>query len=204
VLGRIALIEDAAPHLTTLSDLQTFIHDVPIREIIFCQGKLSFAEIINLVTKMEFDVRMRIHANCSASIVGYDSSKSAGTTVSIERYATDKPTARRYKRLLDFGVSCLLLLGFPIHMFYISNPAKLFRNIWLVIAGKKSWIGYSSYYHKGLPTIREGIIGTNALPVQKQTHLEEGLLMLDQLYAREYSTNRDLSVISKGYKWLGT
>jgi hypothetical protein len=34
--------------------------------------------------------------------------------------------------------------------------------------------------------------------------MEEGLVMLDQLYAREYSLNRDLSLITKGYKWLGT
>ena len=72
------------------------------------------------------------------------------------------------------------------------------------MAGKKSWVGYSSHQQKGLPPIRAGVIGTNGMPVQHQTQMEEGLVMLDQLYAREYSLNRDFSLIKKGFKWLGT
>jgi GT2 family glycosyltransferase len=205
VLGRISPVEDSDPHLTTLSNLNGFLHDVPIREIIFCQGQLSFGEIIRHSALTGKEIRMRIHACGSASIVGSDSSRSAGTTLSAElAYAIDRPSARRYKRLMDIGVAYILFMGFPIHLFYLKKPAKLYRNIMLVWSGKKSWVGYSSHQQKGLPTIRKGVIGTNGLPVQHQNQMEEGLLMLDQLYAREYNLNRDLSLITKGYKWLGT
>jgi GT2 family glycosyltransferase len=205
VLGRISIHEDSDPHLATLANLNQFVHDVPVREIIFCQGELSFGEIISHSALTGNDIRMRIHACGSASIVGSDSSRSAGTTLSAELlYAIDGPSSRRFKRLLDIGVASILFMGLPIHLFYIRNPAKLYRNIFLVWAGKRSWVGYSSHQQKGLPSIRAGVIGTNGLPVQPQTQMEEGLVMLDQLYAREYSLNRDFSLITKGYKWLGT
>ncbi len=205
VLGRIAISEDGANHLATLSNLAIFIEDVPVREIIFCQGQLSFGEIINRTTQLKEDIRIRIHACGSHSIVGSDSSRSAGTSISTgQLYSIDRPSARRYKRLIDLVISGLLLIGFPIHLFLVRHPAKLFRNIILVVLGRKSWVGYSTSSQGGLPKIREGVIGTNALPVRKQRQLEEGLVMLDQLYAREYSLNRDLNLISKGYKWLGT
>jgi hypothetical protein len=55
-----------------------------------------------------------------------------------------------------------------------------------------------------LPKIRPGVIGTNGLPVKRDGRPEEGLSLLDDLYAREYSVSRDLNLIMKGYKWLGT
>ncbi|HLO82727.1 MAG TPA: glycosyltransferase family 2 protein [Chitinophagaceae bacterium] len=205
VLGRIAVVEDGSTHLATLSNLEPFIHDVPIREIIFCQGKLSFGDIIERTTQLKDDIRIRIHACGSASIVGSDSSRSAGTTLSARQvYAIERPSARRYKRLFDVVISGIMLVGMPIHFFLVKNPAKLLRNIFLITFGKKSWVGYSTMGQGGLPVIRPGIIGTNALPVQKQRHMEEGLMMLDHLYAREYSLNRDFNLITKGYKWLGT
>jgi GT2 family glycosyltransferase len=205
VLGRISVFEDSAPHLTTLANIEGFVRDVPIREIIFCQGALSFREIIRHSVELGNNIRMRIHACGSASIVGSDSSRSAGTILSAEQpYAIDRPSAKRFKRLLDIGISLILFVGLPIHFFYISNTAKLYRNIWSVLTGKRSWVGYSSHQQKGLPPIRAGVIGTNGMPVQHQTQIEEGLVMLDQLYAREYHLSRDFSLIKKGFKWLGT
>jgi hypothetical protein len=56
----------------------------------------------------------------------------------------------------------------------------------------------------GMPVLMEGIIGTNALPVNRAHQQEESLIILDQLYARDYTIYRDIHIISKGYKWLGT
>jgi hypothetical protein len=205
VLGRISVVEDSDNHLSTLANFNNFIREVPVREIIFCQGTLSFGDIIRLSIQTGNDIRMRIHACGSASIVGSDSSRSAGTTLSAElQYAIDQPSARRYKRLIDIGLAYILFMGFPIHLIYFKNPAKIYRNIWSVWMGKKSWVGYSSHQLNGLPVIRPGVIGTNGMPVQDQTQIEEGLVILDQLYAKEYSLNRDFRLIEKGFKWLGT
>lgn len=205
VLGRIALDHEGQGALTTLGQLDQFLHELPLREIIFCQGQLSFREIITRSAQLRGDLRMRIHAKDSGAIVGSDSRKSAGKTVSAERsYAIATPHERRFKRLLDVIISCLLLVSFPIQLLLLKKPFGIFSNAWHVLIGRKSWVGYSGHQAAGLPMLRGGIIGTNALPVQQEFLREESLLMLDQLYAQNYSVYRDLHLILKGYQWLGT
>lgn len=205
VLGRIALQKDGNNHLTTLDQLDGYLHEVPLREIIFCQGQLSFREIIERSGRLQKDLRVRIHARGSAAIVGSDSRKSAGKTLSAEQaYNIAMPYEKRFKRLLDVIVALLMFVCFPVHFFFLQNPKGLFSNAWLVLTGKKTWVGYSGNIMQEMPTLVEGILGTNALPVNKEHQREESLIMLDQLYARDYNVYQDLHIISKGYRWLGT
>ncbi len=205
VLGRIALTKDGQASITTLDKLGEFLHEVPLREIIFCQGELSFKNIIERSAQLNTDLRVRIHAMGSGAIVGSDSRRTSGRTVSAEQaYAIATPEEKRFKRLLDVVVGMLLFLTFPIHFFVVKNPLGLFSNAWKVLIGQKTWVGYSGSSMQGLPALKEGIIGTNALPVQHENRSEDSLLMLDQLYAQNYHVYRDLHLISKGYRWLGT
>jgi len=205
LLGRISPIEDEEPHLTVLTRLSGFIREVPVKEVIFCQGRLSFKDIIERSTLLNGEVRVRIHACGSRSVVGSDSSRAAGVTLSSELpFAINTNSSRRFKRLSDLVVSSILLITLPINVFLIFNTAKLCRNIFQVLLGKKSWVGYSLLPPTNLPKIRPGVIGTNGLPVKRDGYSEEGLSLLDDLYAREYSLGRDLNLIIKGYKWLGT
>ena len=82
ILGRIAPQEDDSPHLTTLAHLDTFLRDVPVREIIFCQGKISYREIISHAKTIPKHTRLRIMGGGAKSIVGSDSSKSSGQAIS--------------------------------------------------------------------------------------------------------------------------
>jgi hypothetical protein len=205
LLGRIALAEDQHPHLSVLTKLTGFIQEVPVKEVIFCQGLLSFKEIIERSMLSNGDVRVRIHACGSRSVVGSDSSRASGFTLSAEQpFAIHTASSRRFKRLADVMVALILLCTLPINLVFILHPAKLCRNIFEILLGKKSWVGYSLVPQNNLPKIRPGVIGTNGLPVKRDGRPEEGLSLLDDLYAREYSVSRDLNLIMKGYKWLGT
>jgi hypothetical protein len=205
VLGRIALENDGQNRLTTLDQLEGFLREVPLREIIFCQGQLSFREIISRSARLQGDLRVRIHARGSGAIVGSDSRKSAGKTLSAEQaFAIAMPQEKRFKRLFDVMLALFMLGFFPIHVLFLHHPLGLFANSWRVLIGRRTWVGYSGNSMQGLPALVEGIIGTNGLPIHKENHREESLLMLDQLYARDYNVYRDLHIISKGYKWLGT
>ncbi len=205
VLGRVALSADGHPYLTTLGKMDSFLREVPLREIIFCQGALSFKEIIGQSARMRNDVRMRIHATGSGAIVGSDSRKLAGKTLSAEQaYGIGSPHAKRFKRLFDVIAVLVMILLFPFHFFFLKNPTGVFTNAWAVLTGRKTWVGYSGHGMDSLPLIRNGVIGTNALPVQDKKPTEEGLAVLDELYAKNYNVYRDLHLISKGYRWLGT
>jgi hypothetical protein len=109
----------------------------------------------------------------------------------------------RSKRLLDAGVALFLLLGFPVHLFLVRKPIGLLTHIFEVLIGKRTWVGYSTRSSE-LPPLRPGVLGTDGHPVGKVDESEDGLLFLDRAYAREYSVNRDLELITRGYSWLGT
>jgi GT2 family glycosyltransferase len=205
LLGRIAPTEDQGPHLSVLAKLSAFIREVPVKEVIFCQGSISFREIIERSTQLNGDVRVRIHACGSRSVVGSDSSRGSGSTLSLDHpFAIDTASSRRFKRLADIIVSVILLISIPITAFIVINSVKYCRNIFEILWGKKSWVGYCIVPNNQLPRIRPGVVGTNGLPVKTGGHPGEGLSLLDDLYAREYSVNRDINLIMRGFKWLGT
>jgi hypothetical protein len=207
ILGRIAPQEDEGPHLTVLSHLNTFLRDVPVREIIFCQGRISYQEIIRHVKSLPKHTRLRIMGGGAKSIVGSDSSKSSGQAISdAAGYTLGGPSARRMKRLVDVLAALLFIFTWPLQLFLVKKPFGLLTNTIKVLGRKCTWIGYSSEKSNsnGLPRIKKGILGTNAQAGGRHPDADNGLYKLDQLYAREYSIYKDLYLIAKGYKWLGS
>ena len=210
ILGRVGFDISDEHCLTTIDNLPLFFRDIPVREIIFCQGILSFEAIIGYTKLLPAGVRMRITSPGAGSIVGSDSSKSTGDIISSEdHYDISNPINRRFKRLIDVISAIFLIIGFPIHLFFVKKPFRMLANAVDVLANKKSWIGYSRTLKTGsgqmrLPGLKPGIIGVNGLPFEASVETEDGLFILDQLYARDYSPFQDLYLITKGYKWLGT
>jgi O-antigen biosynthesis protein len=207
VLGRIGPDNDDGQHLTTMAHLPHLLRDVPLREIIFCQGTLSFKDIIQYCSILPEGIRMRIISCGAMAIIGSDSSSRSGETLSWDAaYAIGTPSSKRLKRLLDIMVSGIVIIGFPIHLLFVKRPLNMLQNASKVMAGSMTWIGYSSAisHRNGLPTIKKGVLGTNGLPPTADPDTEDGLYMLDQMYAREYSIYRDIYLLIKGYKWISS
>lgn len=207
ILGRIAPREDGGAQLTTLTHLNTFLKDVPLREVIFCEGEISYHEIIQHCKALPKHMRMRIMGGGAKSIVGSDSSKTSGQAISdVAGYALGSPSARRLKRLLDVLAALVFFISWPLQLFLVKQPLGLLSNAMKVLTGRSSWIGYSSSRSllNGLPRIRKGVLGTNGQPGSKHPDTDDGLYKLDQLYAREYTIYKDLYLFAKGYKWLGS
>jgi O-antigen biosynthesis protein len=207
ILGRIAPQEDGGASLTTLGHLDAFLKDVPVREVIFCQGRISYQEIIRHAQKLPKHTRMRIMAGGAKSIVGSDSSTSSGQAISdAAGYNLGGPSARRMKQLVDALAALLFIVTWPLQLFLVKNPIGLLGNAMKVLGGQCTWIGYSSIMsnHNGLPRIKKGILGTNGQPGCGHPDADDGLYKLDQLYAREYTIYKDLYLMAKGYKWLGS
>jgi len=204
VIGRIAVESNDENAIGKWSSLDQLVKSVPIGEMIFCQGYLQFRDIVDFLPRLNKTVRVMIHAAGSGSIVGSKSGKSAGESLSGEKgFALADPNIRRLKRLLDVGVAVLGIITFPVQLFLVNKPFSFFVNCATVIAGKKTWIGYSAS-GSSLPKLKMGILSSNGLPVDnKQTLPEESLQMMDYWYARDYEVARDIRLIRSGYRQLG-
>jgi GT2 family glycosyltransferase len=106
VLGRLAVDENDQSAIGNQKDLLKLQDTIPFREIIFCEGRMSFKEIISSIQNMPRKLVAKIHAAGSNSIVGSDSKDSSGESVSKENgFKLANPYQRRLKRLIDVFIS---------------------------------------------------------------------------------------------------
>lgn len=204
VLGRIAVIENDTSALGSKRQMKTIFTSVPFREIIFCEGVLSFSEIIDIIKKLPEGIISKIHAAESGSIVGSKQKDTSGEALSKQNgFNISNPYYRRLKRLIDVAGAITGIVGFPVHLFFVKKPFKFLTNCFSVLFAKRSWVGYTRAEQK-LPDIRSAIIGCNGIPVSVDLKLpDESLQTLDYWYARDYKPAADLKLILKTYRYLG-
>ena len=134
--------------------------------------------------------------------MGSDSRNLSGDYVAAgKKYNIAKPVNRRNKRLLDIITSVFFILGFPVHIFLQKRPGRFYKNVFAVLNGQRTWIGYSTGSHK-LPGIRKGVITSTALPAHLNELPEESLVKSDEWYAAGHSVILDLKIIKAGYAYL--
>lgn len=204
VMGRIALQENDPTAIGSRTQLQELSHILPFREIIFCRGTLSFADIIESIQQLPAGTVAKIHTVNSGSIVGSDSKDSSGESVSKENgYKLADPYNRRLKRLIDVSVSILGIISFPVQLLLIRKPFNFLANCFMVLLAQKTWIGYASK-DNNLPHLLPAVIACNGVPFTTGQQLsKESLQMMDYWYARDYEPSADLKLLWYSYRRLG-
>jgi hypothetical protein len=204
VLGRVAIYENDTTGIGYWKRLNMLQPSVTFKEVIFCEGELSFKEIIDAVEELPGNIRVKFHAAKSQSIVGSDSKDSLGESLSKENgYKLADPYNRRIKRLIDFSTALLFLASLPIHFIFVKRPFSFIGNCFNVLFARRTWIGYT-VGKKTLPRLRKAVIGSNGSPVDAKQELPgESLQIVDQWYARDYEPLQDVKLIFRTYQRLG-
>ncbi len=190
-------------HMGQIKEIIT-IHK--INEVIFCAKDVPAQVIIDMMSELKNEqVDYKIAPPESLSIIGSNSINTSGDLYVIDINAIVKRSNRRNKRMLDFLVAFSLLALYPVALFMVRNPLGLLRNIFSVLVGFKSWIGFSTHTENEasrLPEIKHGVL--NPLDAfQNKNVPEETTARLDLLYARDYKLTNDLNIILKGFRNLG-
>jgi O-antigen biosynthesis protein len=201
VIGRVAANGLKRDAVATFEELTALSESIPVKEIIFCQGYLTYSAIINKVQQLPKNVSLRFHADCSESIVGSDSKDTAGEFVAPEaNFNIAQPYERRMKRLLDIAVAVFVLLTFPIQLLMFGT--KPVYNAILVLIGSKTWVGYTQL-HAGLPLLKPGVFNTTGHPSTLYASVEgRSIYNIDYWYAKNYHWLHDLKLLVKNYKRL--
>ena len=204
VLGRISTEENDNTGIGYWKKLQPVSDLVPFSEVIFCEGTLSFSNIIEGVQQMPRRSRIKFHASGSESIVGSDSKDSSGEALSTENgFNLSDPYNKRLKRLIDVSIALTGLITFPIHLVGVRKPFIFFANCFTVLLAQKTWVGYATK-EKNLPVLRKAVIACNGIPISETQQLPpESLQIMDEWYARDYEPVIDLKLIWGSYRRLG-
>lgn len=176
-----------------------------IDEIIFCARDIASNRIINFMGEITSrEVEYKIAPPESMFIIGSNSMDNAGELYVVDINSISKWVNRRNKRLLDILLSFLFLLFSPLMILLQRKPAGYFGNIFSVLTGKFSWVGYAGSHSPSdmLPKIRRGIL--NPLDAQTSAQLDgQTVNRLNSLYAKDYQIYSDLNIVWKGFRSLG-
>lgn len=186
----------------TLSQIRDIISIYKIDEVIFCAHDIPAKNIIDTMTQLQHEeVDFKIAPPESLSIIGSNSINITGDLFVIDINSIGKSNNLRNKRLFDFATCLILLPLFPVLMWFTKKPLGFVYNIFRVLTGFRTWVGYSNYCDKTLPHIRKGII--NPCDGLTKEIDSETALRLNMLYARDYKMGADLNIIWRGFRNMG-
>lgn len=191
-------------YIGKISQIDEVIKVHQINEIIFCAKDLSSQFIINhMLTLVSSGVDFKIAPPESFSIIGSNSIDTAGDLYMIDFNSITKPNNKRNKRLLDIGISVLLILFSPVLFFVQEKKKNFFLNCFNVMFGFYSWVGYGKGYDKSLPEIKKSILSPIML-ISNYENLDADKMKLTNLrYAKDYKIEKDIYIIWKCIKKLG-
>lgn len=187
-----------------LSDVVTIYS---IDEIIFCAKDVSAQQIIDRMAQLgdSRKVAYKIAPPESLSIIGSNSIDTAGDLYVIDINSVSKPVNKRNKRVFDFGTALLLLFIFPLVIWVQKKPFGFLGNVFSVLFGLKSWVGYApgKDEHVHLPKLKKAVLNpVQILPTEQRT--EEIRRRLNLLYAKDYKLENDFNVMRKAFRELGS
>ena len=195
-----------SPHTNYIGDitqLDEIIKVHQINEIVFCAKDISSQDIINyMLTMVSSGVDFKIASPDSLSIIGSNNIDTAGDLYMIDVNSITKATNQRNKRLLDMGVSIIAIAFSPVLLFVQENKSRYFYNCFGVLFGFYSWVGYGKSTDRTLPQIKKsvlfpGMLATTVLDLEKNK-------ILNLRYAKDYKLEKDLIIIWKCIKKLGS
>jgi GT2 family glycosyltransferase len=201
VLGRVAVNKNNTDAIGSVEQLDTLVESIGVKELIFCEGYLSFGSIITIIQKLPSKTSTRFFSHKSNSIVGSDSKDTSGQSVSKEgNYNLSIPYQRRMKKIVDLVFSLLILVTFPFQI--LAFGFKILENALKVLIGRRTWVGYA-LPDKKLPGISPGIISNDGRSINHSSSLtSDNTHNIDFWYAKNYDWTRDCKIILRHYKNL--
>lgn len=196
---------DKKTFLGNLEQLKEIIGIYQIDEVIFCAKDITSQQIIHLMAELgNSDIEFKIAPPESLSVIGSNSINTSGDLYTIDINSISKPSNKRNKRLLDIIVSFALLLFLPLTIIAAKKNLGILKNIFTVLIGKKSWVGYenSQKNNNKLAPIKPGVISPSDI-LKKNKIDSETIERLNFLYAKDYNTVTDIRLIASNFRELG-
>lgn len=173
--------------------------------LVFSGSDVASHDIITAMATIERKgIDFKIAPPESLYLIGSNSVEKGGELFIMDLNAVSKPQNRRKKRIFDFSVAFILLIICPLVLPWMKSPGGLIPNMWQVLTGKKTLVGYAPQIaaDEKLPTLPEGVLS----PLDRVKGLNapaDTARKLNAVYARDYSVRADLAVVVAGFSSLG-
>lgn len=173
-------------------------------EVVFCAKDLAWGRIIALMEELkDTHAIFKIAQPACELIIGPSTIESLQDLMVLEEHAVNSARGRRRKRLADIALALFFLVTLPIGILFVADRGGFVRNLFLVLKGERSWVGYSPNADRALrlPKLRPGVLdpvradGLQPLPLTVQRVNIE--------YAKDYRVLEDLRRVLGNFRMLG-
>lgn len=190
-------------YLGQFSQLQEIIIISRIQELIFCARDISSTEIIsNMKELVASGLEFKIAPPESLSIIGSNSIDTAGELYVVDINNIGKPENKRSKRLFDVLSAVFLLLFCWIFVWIQDRRTGFFINLFKVLIGTYTWVGYGKTDRKDLPTVKPSVLTpADRLPPDVGAERINRALVT---YSRDYTVEADLRLLLSCRNKLGS
>ena len=173
-----------------------------INEIIYCAKDISTQQIINSMILLSEKIDYKIASPDSLAIIGSDSLDSQGTLYTININSISKETSKRNKRFIDFSLAMFFALFSPILIIFQKKRLNFLKNIFLIIIGSLSFVGYCNdvdiNYDK-IPRIKNGVFSFADFYKKNKLKLQQ-IEQLNLIYAKDYKIFTDIKLYLKTFQ----
>lgn len=168
--------------LGTLDDVEEIVSVMKVDEIIFSMKDISHREIMDIMSRIGARADYRIISEGSDVIIGSHSRNTAGDLLTVDiNFHLNLPAYRRTKRILDVLISIFFLTFSPVLFWFARNKGGYFPNIFKVLFGRKTWVGFAGNQLEGLPKLPPAVI-----PLVDAGHPENLVSHANVAYAKDY------------------
>lgn len=203
-IGGISTLEPS--HKSTLAEMNERVISEKVDTVVFCAKDISDKQIINMLQRIKrFGLEFKIaRPNCEF-LIGSHSIASQKDLFILDLNSVRVPKNKRNKRLLDIGLSLLLLASLPITIWPVKEKGQYIGNLFKVLFGKSSWVGYqrnTPAIFIDLPKLKQAIIAPsmNLAPELRNTSFAR---RTNVIYAKNYSVWNDLKLVLGNIPKLG-
>ncbi|CAG5084618.1 glycosyltransferase family 2 protein [Parvicella tangerina] len=190
-------------NIGALQRISDYIYINKINEVIFSVKNLSMQRIIETMSflKTSRDVDYKIAQPDSMYLIGSNSIHTSGDLYILDLNSISSVANRRAKRVFDFLASLFLMLAFPVVLVLNKLNFQALKNVFLVLIGKRTWVGYFKMpkeHMNKVPSIKKGVI-----PCELIAHHDQKTVMkMNQIYAKDYSWTKDFSLLMRSLNHL--
>jgi len=198
-----ATADGVTSRLGTLPDLPALLHTTGAAGAVYCaDDRLPYSAILESMQACGPRYEYRIHVPGATALVGSSSLASAAELLTDDpRYNLSTAAHRRAKRLFDVASALLLILLSPLVVWRTARPAAAVGNALAVLAGRKTWVGYSAA-RPGLPSLKPGVVPPYFL-LEDYTAPEAVRATADAAYARNHEAGTDALYLWRNFRFLG-
>ncbi len=192
-------------HIGDIRQLEEVLRVHRIDEVIFSGKDVSSAQTIDIMSKSSSEgLEYKIAPPDTFYMIGSNSIDSNGDLFMLEANGVHKSANKRNKRVFDVAVALTLVCSLPFSIFFVKKKLGFVQNIFLVLFGIASWVGYAKVERQpqGLPPLRKSVL-SSALGLPPGPSNEDTLMRMNLIYARDYRVRKDFILLVRHFKHLG-